>query len=215
MLSEKLKGKYLDSIADDENLKKFIKRQEIFYYGIELCRAGNCDSNDDIYTFFVKIAWMIFILLLTVIITFFPYVTQIIPLIISFYCFRTKDIFAIIIILLIQSLGIMSFLGARGFYVNWGCLYHPSNWALFVVLIDLINLVLDIICPMIAYKICDSENLEIVKGLYAHILAIFYNLYRQISLYILFKKAYKEIREAETEIIKRCIQEWAKEKRYL
>ena len=163
----------------------------------------------------MKLVVMIFIFLFTIIIVIFPYAIQLIPLFILSYCFRTKDIFAIIIILLIQTLGIMSFLGARGFYVNWGCLYHPSNWALFVVLIDLINHVLDIICPMIAYKICDSENLEIVKGLYAHILAIFYNLYRQISLYILFKKAYKEIREAETEIIKRCIKEWAKEKRYL
>ena len=109
----------------------------------------------------------------------------------------------------------MSFLGARGFFVKCGCLYHPSNWALFVVLIDLVNIILDIICPMIVNKFLKSENFNFIYGLYFHILAILFNLCRQIMLYGVFKQAYKEIREKETDIIKRCIKKWAIDKKYL
>ncbi len=215
MFSTDLKAEYIDSLAKNENLKDTIKRTENFNFGMNLCLSINCDSSDDNNMFFAKLFSMIIILFVTLFITFFPYFIQLIPIIIAISSFETKNILVISISFCISFFGIMSFLGARGFYVKWGCLYHPSNWALFVVCIDLVNFILDIICPTLIMNNLNSEKFNFLYLLYLHILAIFYNLFRQINLYAVFKQAYKEIREAETDIIKRCIKKWAKDERYL
>jgi len=215
MFSNDLKGKYLDSLADNENLEDTIKRTENFYIGMSLCRSIIPDSSDDNNAFFAKLFVMIIIFFVSIFILIFPYFIQLLPIITALSSFKTENILVISICLFISIIGIMSFLGARGFYVNWGCLYHPGNWALFVVLIDLVNLILDIICPMMIMSHFNSEKYNFLYYLYLHILVIFYNLYRQITLYGVFKQAYKEIREVETDIIKRCIIKWAKDEKYL
>lgn len=219
MFSNDLKAKYVDSLANYENLQDTIKRTENFYYGMNLCMnlctSMKPDSSTDNTAFFAYLFILIFIFFITIFILIFPYFIQLIPIIVAASSFKTENILVISICLFISILGIMTFLGARGCYVKWGCLYHPSNWALFVVLIDLVNLILDIICPVIIKSHFNSEQFDFIYTLYLHILAIFYNLYRQIMLYGVFKQAYKEIREVETDIIKRCIIKWAKDEKYL
>ena len=215
MFSTDLKGKYLDSLAHNKNLEEAIKKSENINFGINLCLSFELRASDDNMTFIASLAAIIIIFFVTIFITIGPYFIQVLPLIFAIYAIETENILVISICFLISIFGIMSFLGARGFYVKCGCLYHPSNWALFVVLIDLVNIILDIICPMIVNKILKSENFNFIYGLYFHILAIFYNLFRQIMLYGIFKQAYKEIREKETDIIKRCIKKWAIDEKYL
>ena len=215
MFSTDLKGKYLDSLAHNKNLEEAIKKSENINFGINLCLSFELRASDDNMTFMASLAAIIIIFFVTIFITIAPYFIQVLPLIFAIYAIETESILVISICFLILIFGIMSFLGARGFYVKCGCLYHPSNWALFVVLIDLVNIILDIICPKIVIEILKSENFESIYCLYFHILAIFYNLYRQMMLYGVFKQAYKEIREKETDIIKRCIKKWAIDENYL
>ena len=215
MFSTDLKGKYFDSLADNKNLEETIKKSENLNFGLNLCLSFKLKASDDNMTFLASLAAIIIIFFATIFITILPYFIQVLPLTIAIYSFETKNILVISICFVILIFGIMSFLGARGFYVKWGCLYHPSNWALFVVLIDLVNIILDIYCPKIVIEILKSENFESIYCLYFHILAIFYNLYRQMMLYGVFKQAYKEIREKETDIIKRCIKKWAIDEKYL
>lgn len=208
------KEDYLVSIANDENLKETIKRTENLNCALRLWATNDLPSDDNT-AFIVYLAVKTFILFIQVFVIVFPYLIQTIPFFIIYASIQTKNVLIIFICLLITILGVMSFLGARGFYVRWCCLYHPGNWALFVVLIDFINIILDIICPTIANNISNSKDSEFLYGLYLHILAIIYNLYRQILLYVLFKRAYKMIREKETAIIKGCIMKWAKDEKYL
>lgn len=218
MFSKEIKSDYLKEIADREIIKKQIKNTECFYLGCNILTKNTESSNESAEAYLFVCFVKAFVAISIWFIIMLPYLLQLIPLFLFMYSFETENYLLILITLLNTIFSLFSLLGALGQFVKgccWGhcfkCLYHPSNWVLLVVLIDLVSLILDIIISIL------GEN-ELKKDTFMcallHIPAILYNLFRQIKLYIEFKKAYKEIRKAETDIIKECINELLKEGNY-
>lgn len=219
MFSKEIKCAYINEIASKEIKKKLIRKRECLYLGIDLFMNTNPpqDASNEVFLYFCFLK--IFVFFVVIIIIVLPYYIQIIPIIIFGYSFETGNVLFILTSFFNMFFSLFSFLGSLGYFVECCCgqhccicLYHPSNWVLFVVLIDLVNLILDNIIGIFGEK----ESIEFSYSYLAflHIPIIFYNLFRQISLYVEFKKAYKSIRKAETDVIKECIKELLKERNY-
>ena len=217
MFSKEIKSEYLKEIADSENIKLQIRHTECVYIARDLITI-DCvpsDASDGNYLF-LRIL-QAFIKLSIYFILFLPYFIQLIPFILFIYSFNTGNYLLILITFINTIFSLFSILGALGKFVGGcccgcfcKCLYHPSNWVLLVVLIDLVCLILDIIITILGTNgLEENFVLDIL-----HIPAILYYLFRQIKLYIEFKKAYKKIRKVETDIIKECINELLKEGNY-
>ena len=209
--SEFLKEIKTNKIIEEQNQKK-----ECLSLGLNIFTSLNPpeeDGNAFIAYIFIKI----FVLFITFFVILIPYFLQFLPVIIFCNSLETGNIPIIFLTFINIFFAIGSYLGSRGTFVQGccycccRCLYHPSNWVLFVVLIDLLALILDIILTIIGSK---KEEFHFLIGESFHIISVFHNLYRQINLYAEFKIVYKKIRKLETGIIKECVNNLLEEKKY-
>lgn len=219
MFSKSLKSEFLDKIAKEKTIETVNKSKECYYQGIDLVCSLKPSENEVPYIALFIYIIQLFLFALVFIISFCPYLLNLIPVFIFYFSLETKNILIFLISFINIIFSLLSFSGIRGGFVKGcccgiccTCLYHPSNWALFIVLIDLFTLILDIIIG--TFGIYGPEEYKYLIFSFIHIAGVLYNLYRQICLYILFKKIYKTIREEETIIIKKCIEELLKEKDY-
>ena len=212
MFSRDIQSEFLKKIGKDNLIKDQIRNRECIKLGYDYFLSIDTNSNDEahywLFIFIIKIIAFLFLIFLP----FLPYLIQLFPLyvLLCTLSFKEKDYIIISISLVNAIFSLVSFISIYGCFVSCCCLYHPSNWILFMALIDLISLISDLYLGYCGFK--GPEEYQNLWISYFHALILFYNLIRQIGLYIAFKKVYKIIREQETLIIKKCIEEFAKEK---
>ena len=151
-------------------------------------------------------------ILLVEALVFFYYLFHLIPLFVAIYCIlKIKNALIFVLSVVDQILSFLTYLGARGHFVSCCCLYHPSNWILFLVIIDVASIFLDLELVVISVEKVKGHEYDGLIFLAIHAIIVIYNLVLQMNFYCALKAIYKQLREETAEIFKQCVEELIKQ----
>ena len=212
MFTKNLQEDFLKEISKDEFIKEQNKNREILNIAQNFCLNFDLGEDTESYIYLFLCAFKLAIYFFIILLVLIPYLIEVLPLLIFVASLKSITDTLILSIILIDSFfAIFSLLGARGKFVCC-CLYHPSNWILLMSIFDFVCLILDIVITYIGIN--GPEEYKDLSCIALHILLVIYNLFRQIGFYVKFKDIYKKLRELETTVIKKCVEELLKEEAY-
>ena len=216
MISKTIQEGYSNALKENGVIDEINNKIQCFslgHYFYQTIKENPVHTYDDCWAFILLI--QLAIVSLTFILVFFHYLFQLIPLMVAIYCIlKIKNVLIVVLSVVDLILSFLTYLGARGYFISCCCLYHPSNWILFLVITDVANSFLDLGLIVIAAKKAEGHEYDGLSFLVFHPIIVIHNLVLQIIFYCKFKAIYKKLREETAEIFKQCVEELIKQEGY-
>ena len=215
MISKTIQEGYIKALKEEGVIDEINDKIQVFSLAknyFQCIQENPVSTYDDAWCCIVCL--LCISILLVKALVFFYYLFHLIPLFVAIYCIlKIKKALIFVLSVVDQILSFLTYLGARGHFVSCCCLYHPSNWILFLVITDVANSFLDLGLIVIAAKKAEAEGHEYdgLSFLVFHPIIVIHNLVLQIIFYCKFKAIYKQLREETAEIFKQCVEELIKQ----